>query len=119
MRILVGWDDPLEAETIALILNVEDTIVNITSDADEFERIFREATLDVVLMAVRRTVLHCQRPRHRRRWKRSVLGIRGRSAEGDHIANAPGAARRWLRDRSNRARVADGDRDRRGNRDTG
>ena len=51
MRILVGWEDPLEAETIALILNVEDTIVHITADPDEFERIFRESTLDVVLMA--------------------------------------------------------------------
>ena len=51
MRILVGWEDPLEAETIALILNVEDTIVHITADPDEFERIFRESTLDVLLMA--------------------------------------------------------------------
>ena len=37
MRILVGWDNPAEAETIELILNVDESTAAIFSDADQFE----------------------------------------------------------------------------------
>lgn len=51
MRILVGWDNPAEAETIELILNVDETTASIFSDAAAFEAAISEANWDVVLIA--------------------------------------------------------------------
>ena len=52
MRVLVGWDDPLEAETIGLILNVEETTVEICSDPERFESLSTQQDWDVVLMSI-------------------------------------------------------------------
>ena len=51
MRILVGWDNPSEAETIELILNVEESTAAIFTDAAQFEAAARQGNWDVVLMA--------------------------------------------------------------------
>ena len=51
MRILVGWDDEVEAQTIELILNVDETSAGICNDADEFRKAATEEDWDVVLMA--------------------------------------------------------------------
>ena len=50
MQVLVGWDDEVEAETIQLILNVEEVEVEVTTDATEFKRLFTEQKWDVILM---------------------------------------------------------------------
>lgn len=50
MRVLVGWDDPIESETISLILNVDETEAEITNEGEEFERHVTESEWDVVLM---------------------------------------------------------------------
>ncbi|MFV1968461.1 MAG: PP2C family protein-serine/threonine phosphatase [Pirellulaceae bacterium] len=50
MRVLVGWDNEIEAETISLILNVEETTVEICCDAECFEKCTNERDWDVVLM---------------------------------------------------------------------
>ena len=42
MRVLVGWNDEAEAETISLILTVEETIVEICTDAEQFEKCANE-----------------------------------------------------------------------------
>lgn len=52
MRILVGWDDAAEAETVELYLNVDDNVVQIATDAAAFLRAAEESIWDVVLMAV-------------------------------------------------------------------
>ncbi len=51
MRMLVGWDDEIEAETIALILNVDEVAVEIATDPETFERLGSTQSWDVVLMA--------------------------------------------------------------------
>ena len=51
MRVLVAWDDEIEAETISLILNVEETDAEICSDADAFEKHAIEGEWDIVLMS--------------------------------------------------------------------
>lgn len=51
MRVLVGWDDEIEAETINLILNVDEVEVVIATDGPEFERMANEQRWDVVLVA--------------------------------------------------------------------
>ena len=51
MRVLVGWDDEAEAETISLILNVEETDVEIVCDAEAFENHVNDSDWDIVLMA--------------------------------------------------------------------
>src|SRR5688572_2721703 len=51
MRILVGWDNPIEAETIELILNVDETAASIFGDAAAFEAAIGKGNWDVVLMA--------------------------------------------------------------------
>jgi len=53
MRVLVGWDNEIEAETISLILNVEETHVEITCDAKQFEEFANDGDWDVVLVATR------------------------------------------------------------------
>jgi len=51
MRVLVGWDDEIEAETISLILNVEDTVVEIATDGSDFEEKLSLGNWDIVLFA--------------------------------------------------------------------
>ncbi|MEO8497097.1 MAG: PP2C family protein-serine/threonine phosphatase [Planctomycetota bacterium] len=51
MRVLVGWDDEIEAETINLILNVDEVEIEITTEGAEFERLATERKWDCVLMA--------------------------------------------------------------------
>ncbi|MGE0756704.1 MAG: PP2C family protein-serine/threonine phosphatase [Pirellulaceae bacterium] len=51
MRILVGWDNAIEAETIDLILNVDESSAAIYSDAAEFEAAIVRGNWDVVLLA--------------------------------------------------------------------
>lgn len=51
MRVLVGWDNETEAETISLILSVEDTTVEIATDAARFEQLANDQDWDVVLVA--------------------------------------------------------------------
>ncbi|HJN11292.1 MAG: PP2C family protein-serine/threonine phosphatase [Pirellulaceae bacterium] len=51
MRVLVGWDDEAEAETIGLILNVDETEVIITTSGPAFEEKLAEGHWDIVLFA--------------------------------------------------------------------
>ncbi len=51
MRVLVGWDDAIEAETIGLILNVDDTVVEISTEGEDFEEKLTSAGWDIVLFA--------------------------------------------------------------------
>src|SRR5437764_15177049 len=52
MRILVGWDNVPEADTIALFLNVGENAAKVTTDAGEFAAALSNAWWDVVLMAL-------------------------------------------------------------------
>jgi serine phosphatase RsbU (regulator of sigma subunit) len=51
MRILVGWDNPAEAETIELILSVDETTLAMCTDTAAFEAALAPANWDVVLLA--------------------------------------------------------------------
>lgn len=51
MRILVGWDDEIESQTIELILNVDETTARITCDGPEFEELATNEAWDVALVA--------------------------------------------------------------------
>lgn len=51
MRVLVGWDDEIEAETIGLILNVDETEVEIATSGPDFEEHVTNGTWDIVLFA--------------------------------------------------------------------
>ena len=51
MRILVGWDNPIEAETIELILNVDESTASVFTDADQFSAAIDQGNWDVVMMA--------------------------------------------------------------------
>lgn len=52
MKILVGWDDPAEAETIELCLNVDDNEAEVTTDAVSFQQSTAGGTWDAILMAL-------------------------------------------------------------------
>ena len=52
MQVLVGWDNPSEAETIGLFLNVGDIQAKITTDPEEFENSAAIGCWDVVLMSL-------------------------------------------------------------------
>ncbi|MDZ4686061.1 MAG: SpoIIE family protein phosphatase [Planctomycetaceae bacterium] len=53
MRILVGWDDPLQAETLSLILNVDNDEAVMTNGANELlNRLRHDDRWDVILMAL-------------------------------------------------------------------
>jgi len=51
MRVLVGWDDEIEAETISLILNVDETVVEIATSGPDFEEKLENDNWDIVLFA--------------------------------------------------------------------
>ena len=52
MRILVGWENAAEAETIDLCLNVDDNSAQVTTDAAEFEKKAMSGDQDVLMMAL-------------------------------------------------------------------
>lgn len=52
MRILVGWDDPAEAELISLYLNVDQNHAEVTTSPPEFELWAERHHWDVALMAL-------------------------------------------------------------------
>jgi serine phosphatase RsbU (regulator of sigma subunit) len=52
MKVLVGWDDPREAETIGLFLNVEPTSAVVCTAAEEFARQTHRANWDVAVQAL-------------------------------------------------------------------
>jgi len=51
MRVLVGWEDEIEAETINLILNVDETEAVIATDGAEFEDHLESRSWDIVLLS--------------------------------------------------------------------
>ncbi len=52
MNVLVGWDDPAEAETINLLLNVDDNFAKVVTDAEHFERALSQGGWDVLVQAL-------------------------------------------------------------------
>src|SRR5688500_10469408 len=52
MRVLVGWDAVEEAETISLLLGVEEAPPTVTTNPAEFLELVRHESWDVVLMAL-------------------------------------------------------------------
>jgi len=52
MQVLVGWDNPVESETISLFLNVGDIEAKIVTDPEEFENSAAMGVWDVILMAL-------------------------------------------------------------------
>jgi serine phosphatase RsbU (regulator of sigma subunit) len=52
MQILVGWDDPTEAETIRLFLNVDDNTAVVATEVDEFKSQASQGDWDVLLMSL-------------------------------------------------------------------
>jgi serine phosphatase RsbU (regulator of sigma subunit) len=52
MRILVGWDNPQEAETINLFLTIEDRQALVTGDLAEFQQAIAASNWDVVLLSL-------------------------------------------------------------------
>jgi serine phosphatase RsbU (regulator of sigma subunit)/CheY-like chemotaxis protein len=52
MRVLVGWDNPSEAETIELFLNVGDTEAKVYTSPKEFRDAAANEIWDIVLMAL-------------------------------------------------------------------
>lgn len=52
MKVLVGWDDPKEAETIDLFLNVGETEATISTSAEEFEKMAATGVWDILMMAL-------------------------------------------------------------------
>ncbi|MFO0901961.1 MAG: PP2C family protein-serine/threonine phosphatase [Pirellulales bacterium] len=52
MRILVGWDDPIEAETISLVLNVDENSAEVHLDAASFTKSLYQGGWDTILLAL-------------------------------------------------------------------
>jgi phosphoserine phosphatase RsbU/P len=52
MKVLVGWDNPTEAETIELFLNVGESEATVTTVPADFERMAVTGVWDIVLMAL-------------------------------------------------------------------
>jgi serine phosphatase RsbU (regulator of sigma subunit) len=52
MRVLVGWDSASEAETIGLLMDVEDRSATVTVDPAEFLSLASRGSWDVVVMAL-------------------------------------------------------------------
>jgi len=52
MQVLVGWDNPNEAETIGLFLNVGDIQAKIATDPEEFENLAAIGCWDVILLSL-------------------------------------------------------------------
>ncbi len=52
MRVLVGWDNPSEAETIELFLNVGDTEAKVFTSPQQFREAAASEMWDIVLMAL-------------------------------------------------------------------
>lgn len=52
MRVLVGWDDPVEGENIELLLNVDKDVAEVVSDAQQFEAMAAQDGWDVFVQAL-------------------------------------------------------------------
>jgi serine phosphatase RsbU (regulator of sigma subunit) len=52
MQIVVGWDNPIEAETIELCLNIDGNSAVVTVDPEEFERAATAPGVDVALLSI-------------------------------------------------------------------
>ena len=52
MRILVGWDNPVEAETIKLLLDVDDNQIEVITEGARFEQRVAEDAWDVLVQAI-------------------------------------------------------------------
>src|SRR5580658_6645051 len=52
MRVLVGWDDPAEAETIGLFLNVDGTSATVITDGAQFKALAARDEWDALLMSL-------------------------------------------------------------------
>ena len=52
MRILVGWDDPAEAETIELLLNVDGNTATVTTDGDMFLQHVQSGAWEVLVVSL-------------------------------------------------------------------
>ena len=52
MRILVGWDNPAEAETIDLVLNVDGNTATVTTDGEAFHKYLQDQTWDVLVVTL-------------------------------------------------------------------
>ena len=52
MKVLVGWDNAREAETIELFLNVGESEATVTTSAADFEKMAATGVWDIVLMAL-------------------------------------------------------------------
>lgn len=52
MRILVGWDDPAEAETIGLVLNVDENMAEVYTDPADYVAALGRGGWDTILLAL-------------------------------------------------------------------
>ena len=52
MRILVGWDDPAEAETIGLVLNVDENMAEVYTEPAEYVAALGRGGWDTILLAL-------------------------------------------------------------------
>ncbi|HAY79203.1 MAG TPA: regulator [Planctomycetaceae bacterium] len=52
LKVLVGWDDPSEAETISLLLNIDDNTAEVVLDRAKFEELAANHVWDVVVIAL-------------------------------------------------------------------
>ena len=52
MRILVGWDDPAEAELIDTFLNIDEHSARVATDGGRMEQYLADGPYDAVLMAL-------------------------------------------------------------------
>jgi phosphoserine phosphatase RsbU/P len=52
MRILVGWDDPIEAETISLVLNVDENYAEVYTEAEPFTKALYKGGWETILLAL-------------------------------------------------------------------
>ena len=52
MNVLVGWDDPTEAETISVLLNVDDNFAKVVTSPHHFEQAAAQGEWDVYVQAL-------------------------------------------------------------------
>lgn len=87
MRILVGWDDTAEAETIKLLLDIDDNVVEVVTDGTQFEQRVTEAEWDVLVQAIgfpnRETALSTFQRNQERAAETPVIGIYRQSEIAD------------------------------------
>jgi len=52
LRIVIGWDNPAEVETIELLLNVDENVANVVTESSHFEDAAARGGWDVVVQAL-------------------------------------------------------------------